>query len=311
MPITLPPISRRRILTGALAGGLAAFCPKWLLAAGEKPIDPHRIALLSDVHVNEDKAFKYKTGVIPYETMGQAIKEILALEKQPANVIVNGDCAAHNGNPGDYTAFVDGVEPLRKAGMPVHLVLGNHDRRENFFKGVWESTTRQKDETIVDRQVSIIDAGRASIIMLDSLDQTNKTPGVLGEKQLAWLTKALDARADKTLMLFIHHDPDDEAARAASKKALSGLTDTKALMDIILPRKQVKAYVFGHTHYWKHIDMQGMHLVNLPPTAWVFAKERPQGWVDLSLREDGATFELHALDVKHPQHGEKFECKWR
>jgi 3',5'-cyclic AMP phosphodiesterase CpdA len=159
----------------------------------------------------------------------------------------------------------------------------------------------------------VVDAPRASILMLDSLDVTTATPGLIGPRQLAWLAKTLDARPDKPAIVFVHHDPDqrtDEEKRDPKKK-LSGLADTKALLDVITARKQVKAYVFGHTHDWRHEERDGLHWVNLPPTAWLFKEGKPRGWVDLTLAENAATFELHSLDPKHPQHGEKLELKWR
>jgi hypothetical protein len=33
--------------------------------------------------------------------------------------------------------------------------------------------------------------------------------------------------------------------------------------------------------------------------------------VDLNLTDRGATFGLHCLDPKHPQHGQKLELAWR
>ncbi|HYE18142.1 MAG TPA: metallophosphoesterase [Tepidisphaeraceae bacterium] len=311
MPITLSPLSRRRVLSAGVAAGLAALLPRSLSAADEKPIDPRRIVLLSDVHIPADKAFTHKTGVKPWETLTQAVGEIVALPVRPACVVINGDCAAMSGTAGDYANLVEGLEPLRKAGVTIHLVLGNHDARKTFSAALPASDQRVNDEAVADRHVSVVPTPRANLFLLDSLDVTNKTPGVLGEKQIAWLAKTLDAHADKPAVVFTHHDPDDPVAREKIKKALSGLTDTKALMDVLTPRKQVKAHVFGHSHVWRRAELAGIHQVNLPTTAWLFAKERPRGWVDLSLRDDGGTFELRCLDKAHASHGEKFDCKWR
>jgi predicted phosphodiesterase len=149
--------------------------------------------------------------------------------------------------------------------------------------------------------------------MLDSLDVTTKTPGLIGKAQLNWLAKQLDARADKPAIVFVHHDPDLRTAeqKKDAKKKVSGLIDTQAFFDAILPRKQVKAYVFGHTHDWHYLKRDDVHFINLPPTAWLFKAGRPRGWVDLNLTDAGATFELRSLDPKHPQHGQKLDLKWR
>jgi hypothetical protein len=73
----------------------------------------------------------------------------------------------------------------------------------------------------------------------------------------------------------------------------------------------VKALIFGHTHDWTSEQLEGVHLVNLPPTAYVFTAGRPNGWVDAYVRDDGMSLELRSLDEKHPEHGQKVELKWR
>ena len=74
----------------------------------------------------------------------------------------------------------------------------------------------------------------------------------------------------------------------------------------------MKAFVYGHTHNW-HITTHasGVHLVNLPPTAYVFEEGRPSGWVRATLARDGAEFELRSLDTKHPEHAQVKKLSWR
>ena len=45
--------------------------------------------------------------------------------------------------------------------------------------------------------------------------------------------------------------------------------------------------MFGHTHFWHRDQRKGIHLLNLPPVAYVFKKEAPSGSVDLRLRKSG------------------------
>jgi 3',5'-cyclic AMP phosphodiesterase CpdA len=312
MPITLPPISRRRFLAGSLAATAAAVYPSWLRAAADAAIDPHRFVLISDIHIDADrKMAKMKTN--PWDNFRRATEDILRAVPggRPAAALINGDLTHHQGNPEDYVTVIDALAPIRAAGLPLHMTMGNHDNRGNFWKALPADDAREK--AIEDRQTLLIESPRANLLILDSLDKVAQTPGLVGPQQLAWLSKTLDAHPDKPAIVFTHHDPDQrtEADKKDPKKKLTGLTDTQALLDVLLPRKQVKAHVFGHTHTWTSFQREGLHFVNLPPTAWVFKEGRPQGWTDLRIGESGASFELRCLDAKHPQHGEKFDLKWR
>jgi Icc protein len=90
------------------------------------------------------------------------------------------------------------------------------------------------------------------------------------------------------------------------------LKDTKALFDVLRPRRQVKALIYGHSHVWNvGKDESGIHLINLPPTAYVFQQGQPNGWVQANLRKDGMWLELRCLDQKHAQHGQIVDLQWR
>jgi predicted phosphodiesterase len=312
MPITLPPLSRRRFLAGSLAATAAALSPSWLHAANETPVDPHRLILLSDIHIDADRKMA-KANTNPWDNFRQATDDLLKTitPTRPAAVLINGDLTHHQGNPEDYVTVLDALAPIRAAGLPLHMTMGNHDNRANFWKALPPDDAR--DKSIEDRQTLLIQTPRANLLILDSLDKIAQTPGVVGEQQLAWLTKTLDAHPDKPALVFTHHDPDQrtEADRKDPRKKLTGLTDTQALLDILYHRKQVKAHVFGHTHTWTTFTREGLHSVNLPPTAWVFKEDRPQGWTDLRLTESGATFTLNCLNPKHPQHAQVLDLKWR
>jgi 3',5'-cyclic AMP phosphodiesterase CpdA len=299
MPITLPPLSRRRFLAGALAAGAGAILPRTLWAE-DKPADPNHWVWLSDTHIWEERD-KAHRATKPALNFGIVRRGILALPSRPAGAIVTGDCAYMVGEPGDYMVLAEEVKPLREAGIPLHFAFGNHDERNNFPAAFAE--VRQEKPPVADKCVAVVETPHANLVLLDSLVKTKYTPGELGKPQLAWLAKTLDARADKPAIVMAHHDPDNGLG--------SGLLDTKALFDVLLPRKHVKAYVFGHTHRWQVSKKDDLHLVNLPPTAWVFAAGMPQGWVEVTLAAGGATLVLHCLDPKHAKDGEKVELKWR
>jgi hypothetical protein len=73
----------------------------------------------------------------------------------------------------------------------------------------------------------------------------------------------------------------------------------------------VKAVFFGHSHHWSLSKHDGIHLVNLPPVAYLFIAGDPNGWVDMRLTDAGATLTLQALDTNHKAHGRVHELTWR
>jgi Icc protein len=302
MPIRLPPISRRRFLSGSFAAGAGLLLPHPLLAA-RRVADPHRFVLLADTHVWEHTDREH-SGVNPAIQFTKAREEYLRLDPFPAAAMIAGDCAFIEGQAKDYAALVALLRPVREVGLPIHFALGNHDHRGNFWT-VFPQQRPGDPPPVVDKHVSVIETPRANWFLLDSLQRTNHTPGLLAKAQLAWLARALDARADKPALVMAHHDPQPGNATG------SGLQDTDALFDVLEPRKHVQAYFYGHTHAWKVSRHGGIHLVNLPTLVWLFDKSQPRGWIDARVAKDGISLELHALDRAHPKHGERLELSWR
>ncbi len=306
MPITLPPISRRRFLRGvAAAAGTLAF-GRYSIGEPTPQTDADRLALLSDIHINADRNLIHKTQISMWDHLKQASDEILSLSPRPANVLVNGDCAYHDGRAIDYATVIDALKPMREAGFPIHLALGNHDSRENIAAAM--PTDGERVAALADRRVMLVQLKHADWYMLDTLDKTASTPGELGAAQINWLAKSLDTRgADRAVVVMLHHQPD---VRPDITKR-SGLRDTEPFLEAITNRKQVKAVLFGHTHVWTHRKQDDIHFVNLPTTAYVFDPQQPAGWVDAHVRADGLTLQLHAITPNHPKDKQTLELAWR
>lgn len=301
MPITLPSLTRRSFIRTTLATGAAATFARPVRAAGPSG-DPSRFALLADTHISGNREFEAR-GVHLANNLKKTVGQITSLERQPRTAIVTGDCAYKDGQSKDYRVLADLLAPARKSGIAFHLALGNHDHRQRALDAI--PLAVDGGSTMADRRVSVIDSPHANWFVLDSLDIVNKSPGKLGEEQLSWLDKALSGKADKPALVAVHHNP------AAGQKK-SCLTDTKAFFAVLARQRQVKAYIYGHTHNWNvTTGPNGLHLVNLPPVAYVFGKGKPSGWVDVQLADSGASFTLQCLDTKHAQHGKTVELAWR
>lgn len=298
----MTPISRRSFL----AGGAAALGGWALLPAaghGAETADPNRFVLMADTHVCADRNAR-EHDCNPDETFQQAVRDILELTPRPAGLIVAGDCVYLQGRRADYEALAEFLQPLRGAGIPVLLALGNHDNRENF-QAVFPDAAILKDGALKDRKCAVIATPHADWHLLDSLQKTDYTPGRFGAEQLDLLAARLDKAPARPALLLAHHplrkQPDD-----------GGLEDTGEFLKVVADRKQVKAYFFGHSHAWSVKQREdGMHLINLPANAWLFDEAKPRGFVDAHLLADGCELTLHCLDRKDPRHGEKHALPWR
>src|SRR5690348_11458854 len=103
MPITLPPISRRRFLASTLAS-TALLALKGRLSAAEAGVD--HLALVSDTHIAADPSHVAR-GVNMAEHLRKVLAQILALPERPAAMLLNGDCAYNMGEAGDYATLVE------------------------------------------------------------------------------------------------------------------------------------------------------------------------------------------------------------
>ncbi len=263
------------------------------------------IALLSDIHIPADP-LKTARNVNMTDNLKTVVDEVVQWPELPGRVFINGDLAFNSGELGDYQSVVGLVRPMREAGLPVYLNMGNHDNREHFWTILKSSKSVQPK--LPGRQATIVRMESVNWFMLDSMIKTLTTPGRLGDEQRAWLAAALDANADKPAIVMVHHQPGP----LAPGKPGGGLEDAAELLAVLRPRRQVKAYFFGHTHRWGvSQDESGIHLINLPPTAYVFEEGQPSGWVHATVQQAGLQLEFRCLDHTHKAHGQVTELVWR
>lgn len=304
MPFHTAPQSRRRFLAqgAAAVAGLTVLRSGW---GAEPGANPHLVALLSDTHIpGSPEVTARDTNMTA--NLRQVVREVTSLKIKPSAVFINGDCAYLKGLPTDYANLAQCIAPLDDAGLSLHVTMGNHDDRGPLFAAL--QAAKPERPLLESKHVTILETPHANWFLLDSLTQVDVVTGEIGAEQRSWLAKALAARPDKPALVMAHHTLQFEVPPEG--KAWGGIKDTAEFMELLASHKQVKAFLFGHSHNWSITRRGDLQLINLPPVAYVFEAGKPNGWVLAEVRENGLTLELRTIDPAHKQNGERIELVW-
>jgi 3',5'-cyclic AMP phosphodiesterase CpdA len=298
MPIHLPAQSRRQFLVSVGAGFITCSSE----AFGSQT-ESDLVYLLNDTHIGEKHPPK---SPVPTH-LRQAVDELLQRNLKPACVLINGDLALKDGQPGDYKHFARLIEPLHKAKLDVHLTLGNHDNRKVFYDVM--KAERPKTPLVASRHISVVKTRFANFFLLDSLKKTMVTQGTIGKDQRNWLAKALDQHAEKPAIIVTHHNP---RLGGDPNHFPGGLIDSNELWKILVARRHVKAYIHGHVHDRTNAKHQGIHIINTPATSYVAStKLSTTGWTLARLTPQGISLTTRTTDKKHPWNGDVKPLIWR
>jgi hypothetical protein len=294
-----PVLSRRQFLGGGLAWAACSLTSSslWAAAQAQVPLAPNeqdctRWALLSDTHIAANPENRYR-GFYPYLNLQEVTGQIEY--NLPDGLVITGDLARLRGQTAAYENLKALLTPLARQ-CPIHLGLGNHDDRDDFFHAFGDD---RGHEAVEDKHVFTAEAGPVRLIVLDTLRTVNATAGKLGEPQRSWLETFLEASDDKPTILFLHHTLNGE------------LLDTRRLFEIITPVSKIKAVVYGHSHRYGYSEVAGIHLINLPATGYNLSGGHPVGWVEARLTRHGGEFKLHSIGGDRRLEGHSQTLLWR
>ena len=289
MPIHLPARTSRRHFLGQLGAAFAVWSQS---PAAE--VDGDLVAILNDTHIGAQQ----KADSPVRQNLAATVEHLIRLPRRPAAVIINGDLALKDGQPGAYELFAEHI---------VHRTMSNHDDRDVFYRVL---ANEKADAPPVDsRHIGVVQLARVNLILLDSLKATMTTQGLIGAEQLAWLAKILDAHAGKPAWIVVHHNP---RLGGDPLHFPGGLEDSEPLWQVLAGRPQAKAYLHGHIHHRNFFSHQGIHILNTPATSYVGDKTvSTTGWTMARVNDAGAVFTTHTHLPDHPWNGLVQELAWR
>ena len=203
---------------------------------GQYAAPRHVVAHLSDPHLIGGGGLHY--GVIDNVAhLRRALDRLAAVRPAPQALVFTGDLA-DRGEPEAYATLRSIVEPFAaEMGAVVVWTMGNHDEREPFARGLFDS-----DDAGPQDRVHEVEGLR--IVALDT-SVPGHHHGDLTPDQLAWLADVLATPAEHGTLLAMHHPPLPLPMLRAAE--LIELQDQQALADVITGT-DVRGILAGHLH---------------------------------------------------------------
>jgi Icc protein len=195
------------------------------------------IAHLTDLHVRPHGLAAYRTAETNMLTE-RAIDAVLALDPRPDCVLITGDLT-DNGLPAEYENL---KRMLSRLPMPVWLIPGNHDRRENL-KSIFGSYPGLSDDPHFAHWAT--DLGPVRMIGLDTV-VPGSGAGRLCAERLSWLDARLSEDSAKPTIVALHHPAFVCGIHHMDR---INLIEGKAEFEAIIRRHpQVVRILSGHHH---------------------------------------------------------------
>lgn len=194
------------------------------------------IAQITDLHVRPRGRIAY--GVVDTNAMLEAaVAELMGMDRRPDVVLATGDLA-DCGLVEEYELLREILSPLP---MPVYLVPGNHDRRENLRLVFGRDGYLPPNETFLHY---VVEHHPVRLVALDTV-VPGQGFGELCVDRLAWLERRLSEAPERPTVIFMHHPPFPTGL-----KHMDGINcrNGEAMAAIVRRFPNVERVLCGHHH---------------------------------------------------------------
>ena len=194
------------------------------------------IAQISDTHIStpgsrNDRDFR------TVEHLERAVAHLNALTPRPDVVLATGDLV-ERGQVDEYERLRDILAPLA---MPLFLIPGNHDGRENLVRTFDRHRYLPRDGGFLQY---VVEDWPVRLLALDTLIP-GESGGRLCAERLHWLDTRLAEAPERVTVVLMHHPPFLTGMRKMDKMGLDGIRE---LETVIRRHPQVERIVCGHLH---------------------------------------------------------------
>jgi len=205
------------------------------------------IAQVTDPHIKAEGKLAYRK-VDTAANLARCIRHLLMLRPRPDCVLMTGDLTDF-GRQDEYRLLRKLLAPLE---MPVFVIPGNHDTRENlrraFSDHPYLPSTGDIRYVIEDYPLRMI-----------GLDTTipGRPGGEMDAVRLDWLDRQLKAKPGAPTLLFMHHPP---IITGIDHMDVQNCANAQALGNLLECHPQVFQILCGHVHrpiqtIWRGINV--------------------------------------------------------
>jgi 3',5'-cyclic AMP phosphodiesterase CpdA len=195
------------------------------------------IAHLTDLHIRP-RGVPAARVVETNMMVERALATVAALTPRPDVVVISGD-VTECGRPEEYRMAARLF--AKHLSMPVYVVPGNHDRRDNFRAGLGHMPGVLSDPDFVQY---VVEDFPLRIVMLDSV-VAEAGYGLLCPNRMDFLERTLAAEPEKPTLLVLHHPPMLTGADGMDSIYLRNTAELGALLE---RHRQVERILTGHHH---------------------------------------------------------------
>lgn len=236
------------------------------------------IAQITDTHIVEkDRHWLSEPLTETNERLIRVVAHLNQMNPQPDVVILTGD-ASDTGTEAAYTHL---KELLSRLKIPVYVIPGNHDCREEMRKAF---TSYMPSKGFLHY---VIDNYPIRLICLDTHVE-GKDHGYICEERSAWLEKTLQKGSEKPTLIFMHHP----LSKVGHKLFDNMLCFTPPHFKQIMSKQhQLLGFISGHYHHLCTTSYAGKPCFIAPSVAPVhyFAHSQDDDVAALELEDPAIT----------------------
>lgn len=197
-----------------------------------------KILAITDIHMRSQG--RTIIGLDPQAQFTKALAHATKTHPDAEHIILMGDLT-NSGHPEEFQMVQDTIS---NSPIPVTLMLGNHDRRDNFST-VFPNIPLTPSGHLQTR----IDLGDDVLLCLDTLDGPPYPKyhhvGHLCADRLDWVREQLKTCANKRVSIFMHHPPHDVGFPGMDCIKLKNPDD---LFTITTEHPEIRHIFAGHVH---------------------------------------------------------------